>query len=94
MRDAGAIDRVPRREVVAAIEHDIGNRNRIQQCLAFPSCVNARILLLQTLISMKRVRPEILPEFKDRLTLLLQEHPLIQPAQAVLQRLFNEVLSA
>ena len=66
----------------------------IQQCLAFPNCVNTRILLLQTLIAMKRVRPEILPEFKDRLTLLQQEHPLIQPAQAVLQPLFNEVLSA
>jgi len=42
----------------------------------------------QTLLAMKRVRPDILPEFKERLSLLQKEHPLTEPALSVIQRLF------
>lgn len=65
----------------------------LQLCLAHPSNVPVRILLAQTLLAMKRARPDILPEFEDRLTLLQQEHPLPEPAQAVVGRLIKEALA-
>jgi hypothetical protein len=43
---------------------------------------------------MKKVRPEILPEFKDKLALLQKEKPLSEPAHGVVQRILNEVLAA
>lgn len=66
----------------------------LQLCLAHTQNVAVRILLVQTLLAMKRVRSNILTEFKERLALLQIEHPLAEPAQAVLQRLFNEVFAA
>lgn len=66
----------------------------LQLCLVHPGNVSVRILLAQTLLAMKRVRPDILPEFAERLAMLQKEHPLTEPAQAVLQRLFNDVLVA
>lgn len=66
----------------------------LQLCLAHPGNVPVRILLAQTLLAMKRVRPDILPEFAERLALLQKEHPLTEPAHAVLQRLFNDALAA
>ena len=66
----------------------------LQQCLALPQNVPARLLLAQTLLAMKRARPDILPEFKDKLVLLQKEKPLPEPAHGVVQRLFNEVLAA
>jgi hypothetical protein len=66
----------------------------IQQCLNCPQNVPARLLLMQTLSAMKKVRPEILPEFKDKLALLQKEKPLSEPAHGVVQRILNEVLAA
>ena len=66
----------------------------IQQCLNCPQNVPARLLLVQTLLAMKKVRPEILPEFKDKLALLQKEKPLSEPAHGVVQRILNEVLAA
>ena len=66
----------------------------IQQCLNCPQNVPARLLLVQTLSSMKKVRPEILPEFKDKLALLQKEKPLSEPAHGVVLRMLNEVLAA
>ena len=40
----------------------------IQQCLNCPQNVPVRLLLVQTLLAMKKVWPEILPEFKDKLS--------------------------
>ena len=40
---------------------------------------------------MKKIRPEILPEFKDKLALLQKEKPLSEPAHGVVQRIINEV---
>lgn len=74
-------------------EREIVDGN-LQLCLDFPQNVGARILLAQTLLAMKRARPDILPEFKDKLVLLQKEKPLSEPAHGVVQRLFNEVLSA
>jgi tetratricopeptide (TPR) repeat protein len=66
----------------------------LQLCAEFPENVGTRILLAQTLLGMKRVRPDILPEFKDKLALLQREKPLSEPAHGVVQRLFNEVFAA
>jgi hypothetical protein len=65
----------------------------LQLCVAHPGNLPVRILLAQTLLAMKRVRPDILPEFTERMALLQKEHPLAEPAQAVLQRLFKEALA-
>lgn len=65
----------------------------LQQCLSAPAGVNARLLLAQTMLAMKRVRPDILPEYKERLALLQQEHPLSEPARSVVQRLFDEAFA-
>lgn len=65
----------------------------LQLCLDHPSNLGARILLTQTLAGMKRVRPDILPEFKDKIALLQKEKPLSEPAQAVVQRIINEVFA-
>lgn len=66
----------------------------IQQCLACPQNIPARLLLAQTLSAMKKIRPDILPEFKDKIALLQKEKPLVEPAHGVVQRMINEVLAA
>jgi tetratricopeptide (TPR) repeat protein len=71
--------------------HEIIDGN-IQQCLACAKSVPARLLLTQTLTAMKKVHPEILRDFRDKLALLQKEKPLSEPAQAVVQRLLDEVL--
>ena len=87
----GSMDGVP--PAFLSGEREILDGN-LQLCVAHPGNVPVRLLLVQTLLAMKRVRPDILPEFAERLALLQKEHPLTEPAQAVLQRLFNEVLAA
>lgn len=87
----GSMEGVP--SVFLNCEREILEGN-LQLCLAHPGNVPVRILLAQTLLAMKRVRPDILPEFAEQLALLQKEHPLTEPAQAVMQRLFNEVLVA
>jgi hypothetical protein len=66
----------------------------IQLCLASPQNVVTRLLLVQTLSGLKKVRPEIVPEFKDKVALLQKQHPLQEPAQSVVQRMFNDVLAS
>jgi tetratricopeptide (TPR) repeat protein len=62
-------------------------------CLACPENVVTRVLLAQTVSTMKKVRPDILGEFRDKLMLLQKEKALPEPAQSVIQRMFNEVLA-
>lgn len=64
----------------------------IQLCLDCPKNVPARLLLAQTLIGMKRVRPKILSEFSEKLTLLQKEQALPEPSQSVVQRIINEAI--
>jgi tetratricopeptide (TPR) repeat protein len=73
-------------------EREIINGN-LQLCLAHPQNVCTRILLAQTLAAMKRVRPDILPEFKEKIALLQNEKPLPEPAQGVVQRIIHETLA-
>ncbi|MGE5213347.1 MAG: hypothetical protein ACM3NN_06620 [Nitrospirota bacterium] len=73
-------------------ERDIIDGN-IQLCIASPNCVTARLLLAQTLLAMKRIRPAILSEFRDKLALLQKEKRLPEPAHAVVQRVIDQALA-
>lgn len=63
----------------------------IQLALARPHSVSARVLMTQCFQTMKRVRPDILPEFVEKVSLLQREHPLAGVAQGVIERLLREV---
>lgn len=65
----------------------------IRQCLDTPGSVSARILLAQTLLAMKRVRPQVVGEFKERVALLQKERPLAEPAGAIVQSMLDEALA-
>lgn len=62
-------------------------------CVACPDNVVVRILLAQTLLAMKDVRPDIVKEFADNVALLQKEHPLKEPAYAIVQRMLDEGLA-
>jgi tetratricopeptide (TPR) repeat protein len=66
----------------------------IHLCLSNATNVVTRILLLQTLKAMKRVQPDIVVEYRDKLQLLQHKHPLDEPGQAVCQRLLNDLLAS
>jgi tetratricopeptide (TPR) repeat protein len=61
----------------------------IQLCLRNPRSVNARALLVAAWTYLARTKPDLADTFKDKLRLLMQEHPLAAQAQAAL----NELLS-
>ena len=66
----------------------------IQLCLDCPQNVTVRLLLAKTVAAMKHVRPDILPEFQDKLAALQKEHPLPGPSQFVVRKILNEALAA
>lgn len=66
----------------------------IQLCADEPTNVTTRVLLAETLRLMKKARPHIIPEFRDKIALLQKEKPLSQPARAVVQRMLDEVFRA
>lgn len=61
-------------------------------CLACPENVATRIVLAQTLLSMNKVRPEVVQEFSEKVALLQGEHPLREPAQSVVQEMLTELI--
>lgn len=63
-------------------ERDILDGN-LHLCLAYPTSTSLRILLLQTCLSMARVRPDLTQEYLDKLDRLHREHPLPGQAKAV-----------
>ena len=63
-------------------------------CLEQPESVSARLLFAHTLRAMKRVRPDILPEFRERVELLQKEKPLAEPAHAVAARVIADAFAA
>jgi tetratricopeptide (TPR) repeat protein len=73
-------------------ERDIIDGN-VQLCLASPESIPARVLLAQTLLTMKRIRPDILPEFRDKTALLQKEKALPEPARSVVQRMIDDALA-
>ncbi len=62
----------------------------LQLCLDYPLNIGFRILLAQTVSSMARVRPEVLPEYRNKVAKLQREHPLPEPAQSLIQRVLDE----
>ena len=68
-------------------------QGNIQLCVASPNCVSARVLLAQSLLAMKRVKPAILPEFRDNVALLQKEKPLQEPAHSVVQRIIDQAFA-
>ncbi|MGA1983451.1 MAG: tetratricopeptide repeat protein [Acidobacteriaceae bacterium] len=64
----------------------------LQLCVAVPDNVCTRIILAQTLKAMKRVRPDVVGEFKDKTLLLQRKKPLEGPAQEFIQRMINEAV--
>lgn len=62
----------------------------LQLCLEEPGSVSIRILFAQTLRGLKKVRPDIIPEFRARVNLLQKEKPLPEPAQSVVTRILAE----
>ena len=64
----------------------------IQLCLSNPKNVASRVMLMQTFKAVRAIRPEIVPEFRDKLLLLQKEKALGEPAQSILQRLLSEAL--
>lgn len=65
----------------------------LQLCVDCPDNIVTRILLARTLLSMKKVRPELIKEFKEKIELLQTRKPLPQPAQEVLDNLIEEVFA-
>lgn len=59
-------------------------------CLDHPASVSMRVLFAQTLRAMKRVRPEVLPEFAERVQRLQKEHSLVGTAQQLIQAIVDE----
>ncbi len=62
-------------------------------CVEHPQNIGARILLAQTVAGLKKIRPAMIPEFREKLALLQKEKPLAEPAQGVVQRIINESLA-
>jgi hypothetical protein len=74
-------------------EREIVDGN-LQLCLEYPQNVAVRLLLVQTLLAMKRACPAILPEYREKLARLQTEKPLSELAHGVVRRILNEVLAA
>jgi tetratricopeptide (TPR) repeat protein len=70
-------------------EHELILGN-IQLCLACPHNPTTRLLLAQTMLGMKRIRPDIVQEFKDKVIMLQAEHPLPERIHGVVQRILDE----
>ena len=85
----GSMDGVP--SGFLSGEREIIDQN-IQLCLTCPENIPTRVLLAQTLVTMKRVRPDIMPEFREKLAMLQKEKPLPEPARSVVQRLIDEAV--
>lgn len=74
-------------------ERDILDGN-LQLCLNQPKNPTTRILLFQTCLSMKRLRPEIAAEYRQKLEMLQREHPISRAAHEVLDQLLASVAAS
>ena len=62
-------------------------------CLNAPKSVSVRLLLAKVVAAMKKVRPDILPEFRDKLAALQRDHPLSDPSHGVIQKILNDAMA-
>lgn len=66
----------------------------IQLCLRNPANLVPRVLLMELLKRMHKIRPHIVPEFQDKVALLNKEKPLASVPQGVIDRMVSEVFGA
>jgi len=64
----------------------------LAQCLKYPQSLTVRLLLMQTAAAMKKVRPDIVRAYADKLAKLHRDNPLPGRAQSVLQDMIDDVL--
>jgi tetratricopeptide (TPR) repeat protein len=62
-------------------------------CLDFPKSVTLRALLADVATRMRNIRPDVLAQYRDRILLLQQEHPLDGPAQQTLGSMFEAAVN-
>ena len=72
-------------------EREIVDGN-LQLCLSFPSNIATRLLLVQTVLAMNRVKPEVVRECVAKLAMLQKDNSLTEPAQSVVQKMLSELL--
>jgi hypothetical protein len=65
----------------------------LQLCVDCPESIVTRILLARTLLSIKKVRPELSKEFKAKIELLQRKKPLFQPTQEILDNMIGELFA-
>ena len=76
--------RLERREDFLHGEREIIQGN-IELCVENRTNVVTRMLLAETLLAMKEVRPNILREFEEKISALQQTNPLDEPERSVLE---------
>lgn len=64
----------------------------LRLCVEYPQNVTTRLLLARALSALKAVRPEVVVEYRERISLLQRERRLPEPAHGVLQRILNDAL--
>lgn len=65
----------------------------LQLCLREPGNSLVRMLLVRTLQAMKKTKPQVIGEFKDKLERLHLEFPLLEPVAIPLREALREILS-
>lgn len=65
----------------------------LQLCLNQPANPTVRMLLGQTLLQMKKIRPEILPEYKSRTDHLRSDYPLTQAIDLLVDQAIHEAFA-
>jgi hypothetical protein len=63
----------------------------LQLCLNQPGNVVARIVFVQTLVRMKKVHPQVIDEYREKVRLLQKEKPLSGTAHAIAERMLTEL---
>jgi tetratricopeptide (TPR) repeat protein len=63
-------------------------------CLSCPSNAVSRIILAETMLAMKRVRPDVTAEFSEKVQHLQKQHPLSDSVGAVVEWILDEAPSS
>ena len=71
-------------------EREIVDGN-LQLCLALPGNIATRLVLVQTLLTMNKVKPEVVREFIEKVAMLQRDKPLAEPAQSIVQEMLSEL---
>ena len=66
----------------------------LQLCLRQPLNPRVRMLYAQTLRQMKKARPEVLLEYKDKTERLEQKYPLSKEVETLLEKAYSEAFAA